>query len=340
MAGGGAVIENLMSAPGTLEWAWPWLIALLPLPWLLGLVWPRKDTESKGLQLSFANNLSAFTTRQKSPAKSAAPLWWLAWLLVLIAACSPQWVGETVSVPDEGRDLMLAVDASGSMREMDMEVGGQRLNRLQAVQVVASDFIQRREQDRIGLILFGDNAYLQSPLSFDRETVVTLLNEAVIGIAGQRRTAIGDAIGLALKRVRQKQEDDESKKPPLLILLTDGESNAGLDPLKAAELAATNGMKIYTIGFGSNRVFGGAEFDERVLNEIAKKTGGRYFRAKNTAELAKIYELVEQLEPVEDDARQFRPITQLGHWPLLAACLVMLLSGVLGLLPAALRGGE
>jgi Ca-activated chloride channel family protein len=333
------MIGSLISAPGTLEWAWPWLIALLPLPWLLGLIWPRKEMESKALHLSFANDLSAFTTHQSTSSKRRAPLWWLAWLLVLIAACNPQWVGEAISVPDEGRDLMLAVDASGSMREMDMNIGGQRLNRLQAVQVVASDFIRRREQDRIGLILFGDNAYLQSPLSFDRETVVQLLNEAVIGIAGQRRTAVGDAIGLALKRVRQKQKDDENKKPPLLILLTDGESNAGLDPLKAAELAATHGMKIYTIGFGSNRIFGGAEFDERVLDEIAKKTGGRYFRAKNTAELAKIYELVDQLEPVEDDARQFRPIIQLGHWPLLAACLVMLVSGLLSFLPV-LSGGR
>lgn len=334
------MIDSLMSAPGTLEWGWPWLIVLLPLPWLLGLVWPRKDSLSRALHLSFANDLSAFTRRQTHTRKKAAPLWWLAWLLILIAACNPQWVGESVTVPDEGRDLMLAVDASGSMREMDMEIGGQRLNRLQAVQVVAADFIQRREQDRIGLILFGDNAYLQSPLSFDRETVVALLNEAVIGIAGQRRTAVGDAIGLALKRVRQKQEDDENKKPPLLILLTDGESNAGLDPLKAAELAATHGMKIYTIGFGTSRIFGGAEFDERVLNEIATKTGGRYFRARNTAELAKIYQLVDQLEPVEDDARQFRPITQLGHWPLLAACLVMCLSALLGLLPSVPRGRE
>ncbi|MFT5063396.1 MAG: Ca-activated chloride channel family protein [Gammaproteobacteria bacterium] len=333
------MIGSLISATGTLEWAWPWLIALLPLPWLLGLIWPRKEMESKALHLSFANDLSAFTTHQSTSSKRCAPLWWLAWLLVLMAACNPQWVGEAISVPDEGRDLMLAVDASGSMREMDMNIGGQRLNRLQAVQVVASDFIRRREQDRVGLILFGDNAYLQSPLSFDRETVAQLLNEAVIGIAGQRRTAVGDAIGLALKRVRQKQKDDENKKPPLLILLTDGESNAGLDPLKAAELAATHGMKIYTIGFGSNRIFGGAEFDERVLDEIAKKTGGRYFRAKNTAELAKIYELVDQLEPVEDDARQFRPITQLGHWPLLAACLVMLLSGLLSFLPM-LSGGR
>ena len=332
------MIDSLMAAPGTLEWGWPWLLALLPLPWLLGLVWPRKESESKALHLSFANHLSAFTTRQVSDGKSRAPLWWLAWLLVLLAASNPQWVGEAISIPDEGRDIMLAVDASGSMREMDMQVGGQRLNRLQAVQVVAADFIQRREQDRIGLILFGDNAYLQSPLSFDRDTVVKLLNEAVIGIAGQRHTAVGDAIGLALKRVRQKQEQDEDKKPPILILLTDGESNAGLDPTKAADLAASNGMKIYTIGFGGSRGFGRAEFDEQVLDNIAKKTGGRYFRARNTAELAKIYALVDQLEPVEDEARQFRPVTQLGHWPLLLACVVMLISVLLNALP--ISGGR
>ncbi len=166
-----------------------------------------------------------------------------------MAAARPQSVGETVHLPVTGRSIMLAVDLSGSMQTPDMRSGSHAVSRLAAVKAVAGEFIKHRAGDRLGLILFGDEAYLQVPLTLDRNTVRTLLDEAQIGLAGQQ-TAIGDAIGLAIKRLR-----DEPIKNRVLILLTDGASNAGnVDPLKAADLAAREGVRIYTIGVGADEM--------------------------------------------------------------------------------------
>jgi Ca-activated chloride channel family protein len=190
---------------------------------------------------------------------------------------------------------------------------------------VAADFIEHRQGDRIGLILFGEQAYLQTPLTFDLKTVQTLLSEAVIGLAGQA-TAIGDAIGLAVKRLRQHKHSNK-----VLILLTDGANTAGtVSPLVAADLAAKENLKIYTIGigademivrdfFGSRRINPSADLDEATLKAIAKKTGGKYFRARDTDELRQIYKLLDKLEPVEKDLQHFRPRIALYPWPLGAA---------------------
>ncbi|TNF34873.1 MAG: VWA domain-containing protein, partial [Gammaproteobacteria bacterium] len=233
-----------------------------------------------------------------------------------------------------GRDLMLAVDLSESMLEQDFEWNGQVINRLQAVKQVAGEFIQHREGDRIGLILFGEEAYLQTPLTFDLKTVSTLLNEAAIGLAG-KRTAIGDAIGLGIKRLR-----DQDKNSRVLILMTDGRNTAGeVEPLKAAELAAEQGLKIYTIGIGAEfiqrqsffRNFSqrNNEIDEKMLNQIADKTDGKYFRARDTDELEKIYKLLNEMEPVEVETRSFRPVTSLFYWPLSIAIII---AGLIALL--------
>ena len=263
---------------------------------------------------------------------------WLAipaWLLLVLAAARPQWVGEAVQLPLSGRDLMLAVDLSGSMKERDFVIEGERVDRLTATKWVAGDFIERRVGDRIGLILFGDKAYLQTPLTFDRKTVKTLLDEAAIGLAG-KQTAIGDAVGLAIKRLQRSP--DQSR---VLILLTDGANTAGeVDPERAAEIASRTGLKIYTIGIGADRMtvrslFGSQvinpsrELNERVLKALADKTGGRYFRAKNSTELAQIYQLLDELEPVEQESRLFRPVRALYHWPL--ACSLILASLVLAI---------
>lgn len=263
---------------------------------------------------------------------------WLAipaWLLLVLAAARPQWVGEAVQLPLSGRDLMLAVDLSGSMKERDFVIEGERVDRLTATKWVAGDFIERRVGDRIGLILFGDKAYLQTPLTFDRKTVKTLLDEAAIGLAG-KQTAIGDAVGLAIKRLQRSP--DQSR---VLILLTDGANTAGeVDPERAAEIASRTGLKIYTIGIGADRMtvrslFGSQvinpsrELNERVLKALADKTGGRYFRAKNSTELAQIYQLLDELEPVEQESQLFRPVQSLYHWPL--ACSLILASLVLAI---------
>jgi Ca-activated chloride channel family protein len=224
---------------------------------------------------------------------------------------------------------LLAVDLSGSMEEQDFKINNQRVDRLTAAKWVAGDFIQRRVGDRVGLILFGTQAYLQTPLTFDRKTVLTLLNESAIGLAGDN-TAIGDAIGLAVKRL--KGQTDASR---VLILMTDGANTAGeVTPLKAAELAADNRLKIYTVGigademvvrgfFGSHRVNPSRDLDENTLVKIAETTGGRYFRARNTDELNNIYMLLDKLEPVEKDKQYFRPRREWFFWPLAIALLIM-----------------
>jgi Ca-activated chloride channel family protein len=202
------------------------------------------------------------------------------------------------------------------------------VTRLEVVKQVAGEFIERRDGDRIGLILFGTRAYLQAPLTFDRPTVRTLLEEAVIGLAGEQ-TAIGDAIGLGVKRLKERPA-----KNRVLILLTDGANTAGeVHPLDAARFAAKLGLKIYTIGvgadvammrrlYGTARVNPSADLDEPTLAAIARATGGRYFRARQTNELVDIYRTLDELEPVIGDEEQFRPTTELYYWPLALALLM------------------
>ena len=229
---------------------------------------------------------------------------------------------------------MLAVDISGSMQTEDMVINGRPVMRLTAVKMVAGEFVEQREGDRLGLILFGDQAYLQTPLTFDRRTLHILLNEAAIGLAG-KSTAIGDAIGLAVKRLRGQPE-----KNRVLILLTDGTNTAGsVDPLKAADLAASEGVRIYTIGVGADDMMpgpfrmllgAGRELDEASLQAIAQKTGGRYFRARDTRSLQQIYALLDEIEPVSEDEQSYRPVEELYAWPLALALLLSLLTALAG----------
>ncbi len=309
-----------------IHFEWLWVLWLLPLPALAALL-PPLQASYAALNVPFFDLLA---DSMGSRPRQSRLLWVLAaltWGLLLVAATRPQWVGEPVALPLSGRDLMLAVDLSGSMKEADMQINRQRVNRLQAVQQIAGEFIEQREGDRLGLILFGTEAYLQSPLTLDRRTVKTLLYEAFIGMAGEERTAIGNAIALAVKRLQSRQDGDK-----VLILLTDGENNGGnISPEKATDMAVKMGLKVYTIGIGSNRgrggFFGGGRsgVDERSLQQIAKATGGRYFRARDSGELAKIYAIIDQLEAVEEEVQTLRPVTELFHWP---AGLAFALGGV------------
>ncbi len=268
-------------------------------------------------------------------APQAARRWRLAvltlvWVLAVAAAARPQFVGEPVALPMSGRDLLLSVDLSGSMEEQDFQLNGQWVDRLTALKSVATGFIERRVGDRIGLILFGREAYLQAPLTFDRKTVSTLLDESVIGLAG-KETAIGDSIGLAIRTLEDAGVEQGRR---VLLLLTDGANTAGaVEPRKAAELAAQRNMVIYTIGIGADSLtvrslFGlreinpSADLDEETLTAIAQQTGGRYFRARDTAEFEEIYKILDELEPAESDERGFRPVAELFHWPLAAAVIV------------------
>ncbi|MBT6579957.1 MAG: VWA domain-containing protein, partial [Cellvibrionales bacterium] len=246
----------------------------------------------------------------------------LCWFGLVVAAAQPQFIGDPVELPTTGRDLMLAVDISGSMEERDMLLNGKNVRRIDTVKHVLSDFTDRRSGDRVGLILFADQAYLQVPLTYDLATVKQLLNEAQLGFAGQK-TAIGDAIGLSIKRLIERPNESRT-----LILLTDGANNAGnVAPLDAAKLAAENAIKIYTIAIGADTIversfFGNRtrnpsrDLDETTLKSIAKQTGGQFFRAKNTEDLKGIYSALDKLEPVDQEAQFYRPIKQLFYIPL------------------------
>ncbi|MCU1736099.1 MULTISPECIES: vWA domain-containing protein [Pseudomonas] len=315
------------------EFAWPWLFALLPLPWLMRILLPVADSGEASLKISFLADLESLARRR---ARVSLPSWRqqlpyvLLWLLLLSAAARPQWLGEPLPVAASGRDLLVAVDLSGSMEYPDMRWEDEDISRLGLVQHLLGDFLEHREGDRVGLILFGSKAYVQAPLTFDRRTVRIWLDEAKIGIAG-KNTAIGDAIGLAIKRLRQRPAQSR-----VLILVTDGANNAGeIDPITAAHLAAEESVKIYTIGMGADPQQTGTlsmlglnpsmDLDEPALKEISSITGGRYFRARDGQELKTIKETLDQLEPVAQQPTQARPARALYHWPLSLALLVSVL---------------
>lgn len=322
-----------------IEWIWPWFLVLAPLPWLVRRLLPPATSQQAAVRAPFYSEWQQLSETQggRSARGSALPAvgLWLLWLLLLVAAARPMWIGEPIELPNSGRDLMLAVDISGSMRIEDMQIGQALVPRVDAVRQVGAQFISQRSGDRLGLILFGSNAYVQSPLSFDTATVQRFLSEAQIGFAGEE-TAIGDAIGLAVKRLKERPAENR-----VLILLTDGQDTASsVKPLDAAKLAAKLGIRIYTIGigadaltlpglfgssFGSRQVNPSAELDEAGLQEIAKLTGGEYFRARNPQELANIYHRLDELEPVEQETTLYRPRQALGYVPLLGALLLSFL---------------
>lgn len=323
--------------------AWAWLLLLLPLPWLMRR-W-LSAASSSGMQALrvpwFAMMQDSVAGWMKKP--MLAVLASLVWLLLMLAAARPQWVGEVETLPVTGRDLLLAVDISGSMDTQDMVLKGKPVNRLAVVKKVAGEFIQRRRGDRVGLVLFGSRAYLQTPLTFDTETTAILLEESEIGLAG-RETAIGDAIGLAVKRLR---EDAASER--VLVLLTDGANTSGeVQPMQATEFAAREGLKIYTVGvgademmvqdfFGSRLVNPSADLDEETLEAIAQRTGGAYFRARDAQALADIYRQLDELEPVESDQESIRPVDELFFWPLSGAFLLGLAAAFSAMLPGMRR---
>jgi len=318
-----------------MQLAWWWCLVLLPVPWIVRLVTTAARRREPALNVPDINDFGTPTTSVTAPGQRNA--WrqlalWSIWTLLLVALARPQWIGEPVSRPITGRDLMLAVDVSGSMGQEDLYLDGRLTNRLAAVKHVVGDFGQRRNGDRLGLILFGTNAYLHAPMTFDRETVKQMLDDVPLSVAGGK-TAIGDAIGQAVKRLR-----DRPAKSRVLILLTDGENNVGeVTPLKAAELAAKENIVIYTIGVGTEkrmqvgpfglplgtlRLSPASDLDETTLKAIAATTNGRYFRARNTAELDEIYRQLDALEPVVQPEETYRPIREFYYWPLAGALLV------------------
>jgi len=318
-----------------IHFEWQDILYLIPLPLLMRYLLPSvKRQQEAALKVPFYQDLLSFGGAQRGAGQQSwftFILLFLAWTLLVVAAARPQWLDEPITLPASGRDLMLAVDTSGSMEIEDLEINGRYVNRLVVVQSVAGDFIERRVGDRVGLVLFGDQAYLQTPLTFDRETTRYMLNEAAIGLAGQK-TAIGDGIGLAVKRLRERPDDSR-----VLVLLTDGANTAGeVDPIQAAKLAAEVGVKIYTIGvgademlvrgfLGSRKVNPSADLDEATLKSVAEITGGAYFRARDTKNLEQIYSKIDELEPAITETETFRPVRSLFFYPLGAAFVLSVL---------------
>lgn len=309
---------------------WPWLLIALPLPLFIYFLSSKAQSQTSALKVPvvFTNEQSPTENNEKS--QLSLILLSLVWLLLVVAAARPQWLGEPINIPTQGREMMIAVDLSGSMQVQDMVVNDIAVNRLDMLKVVLGNFIQRREGDRLGLILFADDAYMQTPMTFDRKTVQQMLDESALGLVGQK-TAIGDAIGLAVKRFDAKKESNR-----VLILLTDGQNTAGkLTPEEALELAVAKKVTIYTIGigademyqrsfFGTRKVNPSADLDETSLTNIAEQTGGKYFRARDAKAMAEIYQMLDKLEPVDQDQQQLRPLNALFYWPLGFAFVIAL----------------
>jgi Ca-activated chloride channel family protein len=317
-----------------IEFLWPWVWFLLPLPYFIRRFAPVTQKQELALIVPFFARIKTIEHQQRdtqfTSSKTALWLAVLIWLLLLTAASRPQWVGEAISMPASARDIMMAVDISGSMQRPDLKLNNKPATRLDVIKHIVGNFVEQRKGDRLGLILFGTRAYLQAPLTFDLTTVNTLLDEAQIGMAGDA-TAIGDAIGLAIKRLI-KQPDAQR----VLILLSDGGDNVSeVKPEQAAELAAQEHIKIYTVGVGASEmvvrnfifqqtVNPSQDLDEGTLRLIADKTGGHYFRAQSAEELQQIYSTIAQLEPIKQDSQVYRPQISLLHYPLALAFLLSL----------------
>ncbi len=308
-----------------------WAFLLLPIPILVRLLLSPSDTAGLALAVPLFSQLK-LETGAITDSKHRLSMFCISifWICLVAAASRPFWLSEPVSRTETGRDLMLAVDISGSMSEADMLINSLPASRIDALKLVAGQFIERRKGDRLGLILFGTNAYTFVPLTFDLETLNELLQDVSTGLAG-RRTAIGDAIGLAVKSMREQLTEYK-----VLILITDGSNTAGFgDPIQAARAARQEGLTIYTIGVGSDEetlslIYGlpsiptGTVLNEGLLKQISSVTNGQYFRATDSRSLEQIYAALDRLEPVEHKFQSYRPREELFYIPLLCGILIMM----------------
>ena len=326
----GKSLPQLSADSNMIHCVWPWAFALLPLPFLIRWILPSvRDQSSAALWVPFMSQLADKSGFRVSRGKWSLYLALLIWILLLAALSRPQWLSEPVDKPKSGRDMMLAVDLSASMETKDFILDEVAIDRLDAVKTVVTDFIKKREGDRVGLILFGTKAYVQSPLSFDLNSVAQLLDEAEIRMVG-KMTAIGDAISLAVKRLHARPENQR-----VLILLSDGNNTAGILPAaRAAHFASLEGLTVYTIGIGAqyntgilgnNKVNRAVILNETTLKAVAKLTGGEYFRAMDLAQLREIYDVIDEREKVVSGAEYFHNVLELYHWPLGAALVLSFL---------------
>lgn len=324
---------------------WPWFALLLPLPWLIWKFWRRPHgatdaythaDRSTLLHPALGRLASTFiNSRSLTHAGSRLQILMLAllWVALILCLMRPQWLEPYTEVRTEGYDLMLAIDTSRSMDAMDFTVGGRQVTRMSVVKGVIGRFIKAREGDRIGIVVFGSQAFVLSPMTLDNQAVYSLVDNIVSRMAGDG-TAIGDAIGLGVKKLRERPEGSR-----VMILITDGENTEGsLPPRLAAQLAAHEGIRIYTIGVGSKGLVPffedghmtqvKMEIDEELLTDVATITGGEYFRATDTDALEQIYQRIDTLEKTQAESRTVMIPRPLYRWPLALALLALLLLGL------------
>jgi Ca-activated chloride channel homolog len=303
-----------------ISFAWPWCFLVLPLPWLMRRFLPANETGT-ALQLPQLPTIEAAsdTPRMTLPMILAT----LAWLLLVVAAARPQIPAERAQFSAGGRDLMLAFDVSASMASADLRIGGKPVERLQAARMLVEDFLRRRQGDRVGLIVFGTQAYLHTPLTLDLAAVRTALMTMETGFAGPE-TALGDAIGLAIKHLQPLADNSRE-----LIILTDGTNTAGtLVPQRAAWLAQRAGVRIHAIGIGAARPVspdsGAATtgLDEATLQQIATQSGGSYFRATDSSAFEEIFHRLDQNPPSTRDTAALQLQHELYAWPLALALVI------------------
>lgn len=331
-----------------ISFAYPVLGWLIFLPRILYYILPRAGKMyGDALRIPFVSEILAikahlkgrtqFTTNKGGVSRTRKLLLMIVWVLCVVALCRPQWVGEPQKVHQETRDIMLVVDISKSMLERDFTLQNYRYDRLTAVKNVVAHFVDERPDDRIGLVVFGTRAYMQVPLTFDKESLKETLFYLDAGMAGNS-TSIGDAIGVALKNMAM---DDGAPENKVIILLTDGENNDGsLSFPQALKLASEEKVKFYTIGVGNDRAdfFGGlfsmpvdSGLDEESLKQLSAVTKGSYFRAKDMDSLIKIYDEINRLEAEDQEGRFIQETKDLYYWPAaLAVLLFLLLCGLAG----------
>jgi len=317
----------------------PWLLALLlaiPAVLYYGL----KRRGSSTIRFSSLHVLQRLKT-PKSLAlyKGLVILRSLAVGLLVLALARPQSGIKSTEISTEGVDIMLCLDTSGSMQALDFKEGDKRVTRLQVIKRVVGSFIQGRANDRIGMVVFGQEAFTQCPLTLDYGVLLSFLERVEIGMAGDT-TAIGSALGLCVKRLKDLQS-----KSKVVILLTDGRNNTGaISPATAADLAKTYGIKVYTIGagtegeapflvdsfFGKQYVYQKVDLDEDTLRQIAATTGGKYFRATNTKALEDIYRQIDQMEKTEVKVKEYMEYNELFGWFLIPGLLLLLFEIILG----------
>ncbi|MGY6519911.1 MAG: VWA domain-containing protein [Lysobacteraceae bacterium] len=317
------------------ELAWPWMLMLVLLPLAAG--WRRTKGAGPALRLpsdwAIDHESTGSGFRGRSP---VIALWALAWCLLCLAAARPQWPVDLPPHALPARSIVLAIDLSGSMAETDMRLDGRAVDRLVAVKAVVDDFLQRRRGDRVGVVVFGSQAFTLTPMTLDLDSLRAQLQTMEIAMAG-RETAIGDAIALSLRHLLAGNPAEAAPRKavgqPVIVLLTDGVNNAGrVDPERATRAAAAAGVRIHAIGFGGDggplaRLGrSGAEIDEPALEAMVAATGGRYFRARDTAELAGIYAVLDRLEGREEPAARERLLHDAYAWPLAGSLLVGLLA--------------